>query len=316
MNEKPGDPGMDPDRSDGEPAPPGSIAKRIAAEFERLDAERLRPGLYVVATPIGNLGDMTVRGLSILSRADEVRCEDTRHTRVLLARYGIRRKLETYHEHNAQRERPRILDALSLGRSVALVSDAGTPLVSDPGLKLVRAVLDRGFPVTAAPGASAVLAAVSIAGLPTDAFHFAGFLPVKSAQRQIALQELSRLPATLVLFEAPQRLAAMLTDAVAVLGNREAAILREATKLHEELVRGTLTELANWASTGVVKGEFVVMIRSGSAEEVSDARIIDELEKALMSESLRDAARSIAEELGVSRGRVYELGVAWKKGIT
>ena len=208
MNEKPGDPGMDPDRSDGEPAPPGSIAKRIAAEFERLDAERLRPGLYVVATPIGNLGDMTVRGLSILSRADEVRCEDTRHTRVLLARYGIRRKLETYHEHNAQRERPRILDALSLGRSVALVSDAGTPLVSDPGLKLVRAVLDRGFPVMAAPGASAILAAVSVAGLPTDAFHFAGFLPAKSAQRQAALQELSRLPATLVLFEAPQRLAA------------------------------------------------------------------------------------------------------------
>lgn len=302
----------DADEPDGDRAA-GSAARRIAAEFERLEAEPLRPGLHIVATPIGNLGDMTLRGLSILSRADEVRCEDTRHTRVLLARYGIRRKLETYHEHNAERERPRILAALRAGKSVALVSDAGTPLVSDPGLKLVRAALDQGCPVTAAPGASAVLAAVSVAGLPTDAFHFAGFLPAKTARRQAALQELDGLRATLVLFEAPQRLAAMLADAVAVLGDRDGAIVREATKLHEEVVRGTLAELRNWATTGVHKGEFVVMIASGSFEEIADDRIVAELDNALATMSLRDAARSIADDLGVPRGRVYELGVALKK---
>ena len=205
---------------------------------------RLAPGLHIVATPIGNLGDITLRALATLAGADLIACEDTRVTRKLLDRYGIATPLTPYHDHNAAKARPALLRRLAEGAAIALVSDAGTPLISDPGFKLVRAAQEAGHPVTALPGASAVLAALAVAGLPTDQFFFAGFLPPKQAARRARIAELARIPATLVLFETGPRLAATLADLAAGLGRREAAVCRELTKLHEEVRRGDLATLA------------------------------------------------------------------------
>jgi 16S rRNA (cytidine1402-2'-O)-methyltransferase len=190
------------------------------------------------------LGDVTLRALAVLAQADILYCEDTRHSRILLAHYGIARPTRPYHEHNAARERPHVLAQLAAGQSVALISDAGTPLICDPGFKLVRAAAEAGFPVTAIPGPSAPLAALVSAGLATDAFFFAGFLPSRCNARRTRLQELKSVPASLVFFEAPSRLADSLADLAAVLGEREGAVARELTKMHEELRRGSLAELA------------------------------------------------------------------------
>src|SRR5207342_2128647 len=203
-------------------------------------APPLAAGLHLVATPIGNLRDITVRALEVLAGADVIACEDTRVTRKLVDHYAIATPLTPYHDHNAAEARPRLLARLADGQAIALVSDAGTPLISDPGYKLVRAACEAGHTVTALPGPSSILAALSVAGLPTDRFFFEGFLPAKSAARQKRVAELANIPSTLVLFESGSRLAAMLADLAVSFGKREAAICRELTKLHEEIRRGDL----------------------------------------------------------------------------
>jgi 16S rRNA (cytidine1402-2'-O)-methyltransferase len=294
------------------PAASGLVAA-VAAELERRLAEPLAPALYLVATPIGNLGDITLRALAVLAEADHVYCEDTRHSRTLFAHFAIDRPLRPYHDHNAEAERPRILAELAAGRSVALVSDAGTPLVSDPGFKLVRACLDAGHGVTALPGASAVIAALSVAGLPTDAFHFAGFLPVREGQRRARLAELVTIPATLVLFEAPNRLAASLADLAETLGaDRQVAVARELTKRFEEVRRGSATALAAWAAAEPARGEVVILVAPPIAVDASDADIeaaFSGLDPAL---GLKEASRTIATRLGVPRSRAYAIGLRLK----
>src|SRR3954451_12636981 len=217
-----------------------SELRRYTVLRQTVEAPRLAPGLYLVATPIGNLRDITLRGLEILASADLVACEDTRVTRKLFEHYGLSAPLIAYHDHNAETARPKILERLAAGEAVALVSDAGTPLISDPGYRLVREAIAAGVAVTAAPGASSALMALTIAGLPTDRFFFEGFLPAKEGARRARIADLARIPATLVLFESGPRLAAALADLAAGFGAREAAIARELTKLHEEVRRGDL----------------------------------------------------------------------------
>src|ERR1700744_4929799 len=219
---------------------------------------RAASGLHLVATPIGNLGDITLRALETLAGVDVIACEDTRITRRLTERYGIAAELTPYHEHNAATARPKLLERLAQGAAVALVSDAGTPLISDPGFKLVREACAAGHSVIALPGASAVLTALSVAALPTDRFFFEGFLPAKETARRARLAELARIDATLVVFEAGSRVQDTLRDLASQMGAREAAICRELTKLHEEISRATLTELAENADELETRGEFVL----------------------------------------------------------
>ena len=228
----------------------------------------------------------------------------------------MRGELTPYHEHNAERERPRLIARLRAGQSIALISDAGTPLISDPGYKLVREALDEGIMVTSIPGPSAALAALTSVGLPTDTFLFAGFLPPKSGPRRSRLEELKSAPATLLFFETGPRLAKSLADMADVLGPREAAIAKELTKLHESVTRGRLEELASeFSDAESLKGEFVVVVAppAGDAAEPSDEMIVEQLEKALKLESFRDAVRSVAEVLNVGRARVYEIGLKLKR---
>jgi 16S rRNA (cytidine1402-2'-O)-methyltransferase len=290
-----------------------ALAGRTAEVVQGLLGKPLAAGLYVVATPIGNLADITLRALAVLARADVLYCEDTRHSRTLLAHYGIARASRPYHEHNAARERPRVLAELARAKSVALVTDAGTPLVSDPGYKLVREAIDAGFQVTALPGASALLAALVPAGLATDAFLFAGFLPPRTTARRVRLAELAAVPATLVFFEAPSRLAESLADIAAVLGERGAAVARELTKLHEEVRRGTPAELARWAADAAPKGEMVILLGPPVAAAVTDDQIADRLAPLLADTSLSEAVRRVAQDLGVPRGRVYDLALALQR---
>lgn len=271
----------------------------------------LAPGLYLIATPIGNLGDVSLRALAILAHAPLIAAEDTRHSKKLLSHFGIRGELTPYHEHNAERERPKLLARIRSGSAVALISDAGTPLVSDPGYKLVREAVDEGLTVTSIPGPSAALAALTSAGLPTDTFLFAGFLPPKAGPRQARLVALRDVPATLILFETPQRLAKSLADMAHVLGAREAVIAREMTKLHETVMRGTLDRLCEEVEDQALKGEIVVVVAppAPAGTDVTDARIVEELQLAMQTNSFRDAVRAVAEGLQVKRARVYELGL-------
>jgi 16S rRNA (cytidine1402-2'-O)-methyltransferase len=294
----------------------GLTVIRAGEVLAELIARPLPAGLYLVATPIGNLADVSLRALAILARADLIAAEDTRHSKKLLSHFGIAAKLTPYHEHNAERERPRLLARLRAGQSVALISDAGTPLISDPGYKLVHAALDEGLMATSIPGPSATLAALTSSGLPTDTFLFAGFLPPKSGPRRARLEELKTVPATLVIFESAPRLAKSLADMADVLGAREAAIAKELTKLHESVTRGRLDRLAGELSgSETLKGEFVVVIAPPTADETepSNEKIAEQLEKALKLESFRDAVRSVAEVLNVSRARVYALGLKLKR---
>ena len=281
--------------------------RRYTLGGARIDAAPLAPGLHIVATPIGNLGDITLRALETLAAADLIACEDTRVTRKLLNRYGIDTPLTPYHEHNAAKARPLLLRRMSEGAAIALVSDAGTPLISDPGYKLVRAVQEAGHAVTALPGASALLAALTIAGLPTDQFLFAGFLPPKEAARRARVAELARIPATLVLFEAGPRLAATLADLAAELGkNREAVLCRELTKLHEEIRRGDLATLAQIYADNPPRGEIVVVIAPPqAAARVSAAETDALLRQALSRVSLKDAVGEVADATGLPRREVY-----------
>ena len=291
-----------------------AVVRQVAAELERRLASPLAPGLYLVATPIGNMADITLRAIAVLARAGSVYCEDTRQSSKILQRYAIRARLDTYHEHNADRVRPRILEALAGGGSVALMSDAGTPLISDPGFKLVRAAADGGHAVWAIPGASAVLAGLVAAGLPTDSFHFAGFLPSKSGARRSRIAALAAVPGTLVLFEAPGRTADLMADLAAGLGDRPAAIARELTKLNETILRGPLSTLAQNPALAGLRGEVVVLIGGGEAKSASDEEIIAALEPALAGGSLRDATAAVALALGAPRNRVYELAIAIRDG--
>jgi 16S rRNA (cytidine1402-2'-O)-methyltransferase len=269
----------------------------------------LAPGLYLVATPIGNLADISLRAIEVLDNADLVACEDTRTTRKLLTAHGIAAKLTAYHEHNAARVRPRLMERLECGEAVALVSDAGTPLISDPGYKLVTAAAAAGVAVTAVPGASAGLAALTVSGLPSDRYFFAGFLPNKSAARRRALAELVPVPASLVIYESARRLPAALADMAEVMGPRPAAVARELTKLHEEVRRGTLPALAeHYGSAGPPKGEVVVVIGPPGldAAAVPSAEVLDtRLRAALGRESLRDAVAAVAEATGLPRKQIY-----------
>jgi 16S rRNA (cytidine1402-2'-O)-methyltransferase len=283
---------------------------RFLVAGQAVGAPKLAPGLYLVATPIGNLGDISLRALETLAAASVIACEDTRVTRKLLDRYGIATRLIPYHEHNAEAARPEILARLAGGESVALVSDAGTPLISDPGYKLVRATHDAGYPVTSVPGASSVLAALASAGLPTDRFFFEGFLPAKSGQRQTRIEELSSIPATLVVFETGPRLAAALGDLASAFGAREAAICRELTKLHEEIRRGPLSSLAqDYADEKTERrGEFVVLIGPPAEQETrpSADQLDGLLRAALRRSSLKDAVGEIVAATGLNRREVYQ----------
>jgi 16S rRNA (cytidine1402-2'-O)-methyltransferase len=298
----------------------GGRARRGARRFviggQAAEAPPLAGGLHLVATPIGNLRDITLRALEVLAGADLIACEDTRVTRKLLDRYSIATPLATYHEHNAAVARPKILARLAAGDAVALVSDAGTPLVSDPGFKLVRAARQAGHQVTALPGASAALAALTVAGLPTDRFFFEGFLPAKEGQRRARIAELARIPSTLLLFETGPRLARALADLAAGLGDREAAICRELTKLHEEVRRGDLATLArDYAEAPPPRGEIVIVVAPPEAEPARiDAGALDAmLRRALAIASVKDAVNEVAAATGRPKREIYQRALALKE---
>ena len=295
----------------GQPA-----ARTYTLNGQTLAAPKQAGGLYLVATPIGNLGDITLRALETLAGVDLIACEDTRITRRLTERYGITGQLTPYHEHNAASARPKILEKLAQGGSIALVSDAGTPLISDPGFKLVREVCAAGFSVVALPGPSSVLTALSVAALPTDRFFFEGFLPPKQTARRARLTELSQLDATLVLFESGNRVQETLADLAGIMGAREAAICREMTKMHEEVTRASLTELAQSAATLETRGEFVLVI--GPRPDGSHVMTIDEvddlLRDRLLRDSVKDAVAHAVEVSGRPRREIYARALELAKG--
>jgi 16S rRNA (cytidine1402-2'-O)-methyltransferase len=282
--------------------------RRYAPFGPAIEAPRAAPGLYLVATPIGNLTDITLRALEVLAGADVIACEDTRVTRKLTERYGVATPLTQYHEHNAEEARPKLLARLAEDQAVALVSDAGTPLISDPGYKLVQAVYEAGYPVTALPGASAVLAALNVAGLPTDRFFFEGFLPPKEGARQKRIAALMTVPATLVLYESGPRLAATLVDLAEGLGPRAAAVCRELTKLHEEVRRAPLDELARvYAEDDAeTRGEIVIVVAPPAEQETVDEDIDALLRRALTRVSVKDAVGEVALATGRPRREVYQ----------
>jgi 16S rRNA (cytidine1402-2'-O)-methyltransferase len=272
-----------------------------------LAAPKPVPGLYLVATPIGNLGDITLRALETLAGVDIIACEDTRITRRLSERYAIAAQLTPYHEHNATQARPKILERLAQGLAIALVSDAGTPLISDPGFKLVREVCAAGHRVIALPGPSSVLAALSVSALPTDRFFFEGFLPPKQTARRARLAELSRIEATLVMFESGNRVQDTLADLAAIMGGREAAICRELTKMHEDIQRASLSELARSAASMETRGEFVLVIAppAAAAQTMAAEALDDLLREHLAHDSLKDAVAHAVELSGRPRREVY-----------
>ena len=303
-----------PSAQGAEPARPD--ARSYTLGEQSVAAPALGAGLYVVATPIGNLRDVTLRALETLAGADLVACEDTRVTRRLLDRYGIATPLTTYHEHNAAAVRPRVLARIAEGAAVALVSDAGTPLISDPGFKLVREAREAGHPVVPVPGASAVMAALAAAGLPTDRFFFEGFLPAKAAARRERITDLARVPATLVLYESGPRLAASLVDLAGELGSREAAVCRELTKLHEEVRRAPLDDLArHYGQGGEARGEIVILVAPPADAVAPNAGEVDALLRAALGRgSLRDAVAEVASVTGQPRAEIYKRALALREG--
>jgi 16S rRNA (cytidine1402-2'-O)-methyltransferase len=272
----------------------------------------VEPGLYLVATPIGNLRDITLRALDVLAAADLVLAEDTRVTAKLLSAYGLSKAIERYDDHAGARVRPKVLEALAAGRTVALVSDAGTPLVNDPGFRLVREAVEAGLAVHPIPGPSSVLAALTLAGLPTDRFLFAGFLPPKAGARRSFLEELRPVRASLVLFETGPRLRESLQDMAATLGPRPAAVARELTKLYETCVRGSLPELAADPRLEAPKGEIVVVIGPGEAEAATPEDADKALAAALERLAPAEAASEVARALGLPRRDLYRRAIALK----
>jgi len=281
--------------------------KRSAVPGKSGSDADLAPGLYVTATPIGNAADITLRALKVLAGCDQVAAEDTRVSAKLLAIHGISKPLTAYNDHNAVRERPKLIAQLRQGARIALISDAGTPLISDPGFKLVREVIAEGLPVHAIPGASAVLTGLALAGLPTDRFFFAGFLPARSGERKTALAELKAIRATLVFFESAQRLAESLADMVEVFGIRTGAVTRELTKLHEEVRRGLLSDLlAHYEKAGAPKGEVTLIVSPPHEVQADMGRIDSALDKALAFMPVRAAVDLVSEMLEAPRKIVYD----------
>src|SRR5437016_5309680 len=278
--------------------------------------------LYIVATPIGNLEDITQRALRVLREVEVIACEDTRRTRVLLNHFGIKTRTISYHEYNERERVAGLAELLDGGKSIAIVSDAGTPLISDPGFRIVNTAIEGGITVVPIPGPTAFVAALVASGLPSDQFFFAGFLPARAHGRRARLEDLAAIQATLVFYEAPHRIAASLSDALEVLGNRKAAVARELTKIHEEIARGNLRELTKrFSQSTATRGEIVLLI-SGTSEsafestgerELSSMRLIDrvrQLERDGLDSKL--ALKKAARELGLKRAEAYRLIVAQK----
>ncbi|WP_419902986.1 16S rRNA (cytidine(1402)-2'-O)-methyltransferase [Kiloniella sp.] len=271
--------------------------------------EKPEAALYLVATPIGNMGDITDRAKKILAAADLIACEDTRVTRKLAQAFGFTAPLIAYHEHNADKVRPILIEKVKKGNVVALVSDAGTPLISDPGYKLANTAVEEGIGLTSIPGASAPITALILSGLPTDRFFFNGFLPNKTGARSKALKELTTIPSTLIFFESTHRLAGSLADMAAVLGNRPAAVTRELTKMFEEVRRGPLQELADhYQEAGNPKGEIVVVVGPPATEvtELSEDDLDTQIKDALEHNTLRDAAALVSTATGLPKKKVYQ----------
>ncbi|MDI1266996.1 MAG: 16S rRNA (cytidine(1402)-2'-O)-methyltransferase [bacterium] len=295
----------------------GSPDRTFSIHTHVLTAPKPVPGLYLVATPIGHLGDITLRALETLAGVDIIACEDTRITRRLTERYGITAELKPYHEHNATLARPKILEKLAQGASIALVSDAGTPLISDPGFKLVREVCAAGHAVIAVPGASSVLSALSVAALPTDRFFFEGFLPSRQVSRRARLSELARIDATLVMFDSGNRVQETLADLADIMAGRDAAICRELTKLHEQITRASVEELAKAADTLETRGEFVLVV----GPPRSDAQVMTQddldnlLRASLARDSVKDSVAHAVELSGRPRREVYARALELSKEI-
>ncbi len=273
----------------------------------------IQPGLHFVATPIGAARDITLRALDILAGADVLAAEDTRTLRHLMEMHGVAlngRMVLAYHDHNGDQMRPRLIEALKAGKSVAYASEAGTPLVADPGFQLARAAIDEGLTVLAAPGPSALLCALSVSGLPTDRFFFAGFLPPKSAARKTSLRDLAQVPGSIIFYESPRRIDACLRDMIETLGpNRQAAICRELTKRFEEILRGTLADLSESLSGRDLKGEIVVVVDRADPVPASAQNVEDALREALKTQSSKDAAAQVAQAFGLTRRDLYQLAL-------
>jgi 16S rRNA (cytidine1402-2'-O)-methyltransferase len=284
----------------------GTSERTFSVGGHVVGAARAVPGLHLVATPIGNLGDITLRALETLAGVDIIACEDTRITRRLTDRYAISAQLKPYHEHNAALARPKILEKLSQGASIALVSDAGTPLISDPGFKLVREVCAAGHPVLALPGPSSVLTALAVAALPTDRFFFEGFLPSRQGARRARLTELSRIDATLVMFDSGNRVQDTLADLAGIMAGRDAAICREMTKMHEDIRRAPVAELARSADTLETRGEFVLVIGPPARTlAMATDELDDLLRSSLERDSVKDAVAHAVELSGRPRREIY-----------
>src|ERR1700694_313541 len=291
--------------------------RTFAVAGHLLTAPKAVPGLHLVATPIGNLGDITLRALETLAGGDIIACEDTRITRRLTERFGISGLLKPYHEHNAALARPKILERLAQGASIALVSDAGTPLISDPGFKLVREVCAAGHQVIALPGPSSVLAALAVAALPTDRFYFEGFLPSKATARRARRAQLARIDATLVMFESGNRVQDTLADLADIMGARDAAICREMTKMHEEVRRAPVSELARSAGTLETRGEFVLVIGppAAGAQVMTEQALGELLRSQLQRDSVKDAVAHAVELSGRPRREVYARALELSRDI-
>ena len=281
-------------------------------------AVKLTPGLYLVATPIGTARDITLRALDILASADVLVAEDTRTLRKLMEIHGIalgERQVLAYHDHNGAQMRPRLLGLLAQGLTLAYASEAGTPLIADPGFDLARAAREAGHAVVAAPGPSAVVTALTVGGLPTDRFFFAGFLPNASGQRKTALRRYAEIPGTLVFYESPNRIAAMLRDAAEVLGpERHGAVCRELTKKFEEVISGTLQHIAQVCAERSLKGEIVVLIDRKSSENIQESDLEEMLKEALTKQTVRDAAEAVAARTGLPKRQVYQMALKLGQG--
>ncbi|CUH63032.1 Ribosomal RNA small subunit methyltransferase I [Thalassovita autumnalis] len=283
-----------------------------------LQPKKLAAGVYLLATPIGTARDITLRALDVLASADVLVAEDTRSLRKLMEIHGVplgERVVLSYHDHNGAQMRPRLMGLLAEGKSLAYASEAGTPMVADPGFDLARAARDEGYDVISAPGPSAVVTALTLAGLPTDRFMFAGFLPNAKGARRKMLEELSAIPATLAFYESPKRVAAMLKDAADVMGGaRDAAVCRELTKKFEEVIRAPLQDLADICADRSLKGEIVVLIDRPRSPNVSEVDIEAELKLLLETMSVRDASDELAAKTGVKRRKIYQMALALDQG--
>lgn len=292
--------------------------RRMSTYRQDASTSTARKGcLYLVATPIGNLEDITLRALRVLKEADVIACEDTRHTLKLLNYYEIRKRLVSYHEHNEARRAAELADEMERGAIVALVSDAGMPMISDPGQELIRICIERGIPVAPVPGASAVVAALAACGLPVEEFVFAGFLPARQGERRRALEKLATETRTLIFYEAPHRIAGMIEDAAALLGERQAVVAREITKVHEEFLRGTLRELAAELREHPLRGEMTVLIGPANGGSAEDAAAIDARPRAGFMERILEiqkeqggahkaAIKQAAREFGITHREAYQ----------